>query len=176
MKKRLTIRFLQRVAVVLVIAMAAFFPEGHAQDARQVTVRNATTLSGLIDQIEGSSSYRFSWQDDLISGVTFPAVNMVAPIGEVLSTALRTTDIDFSIQQFNVILTKKVKQAATPPPRQEKPYGYGICEGCGHRRNDDRGDGLVEGYRHRYEYRRERILLHYLSFELSRTQLLVSQV
>lgn len=120
MKKRLTIRFLQRVAVVLVIAMAAFFPEGHAQDARQVTVRNATTLSGLIDQIEGSSSYRFSWQDDLISGVTFPAVNMVAPIGEVLSTALRTTDIDFSIQQFNVILTKKVKQAATPPPPPRK--------------------------------------------------------
>lgn len=120
MKKRLTIRFLQRFAVLLVIALSAFSVEGHAQDARRVTVRNATTLSGLISQIEGSSSYRFSWQDDLISAVSFPAVDMVAPIEEVLSAALRTTDIDFSIQQFNVILTKKVRQSAVPPPIKEK--------------------------------------------------------
>lgn len=85
MKKRLTIRFLQRFAVLLVIALSAFSVEGHAQDARRVTVRNATTLSGLISQIEGSSSYRFSWQDDLINAVSFPAVDMVAPIEEVLS-------------------------------------------------------------------------------------------
>lgn len=43
MKKRLTIRFLQRFAVLLVIALSAFSVEGHAQDARRVTVRNATT-------------------------------------------------------------------------------------------------------------------------------------
>ena len=120
MKKRLTIRFLQRFAVLLVIALSAFSVEGHAQDARRVTVRNATTLSGLISQIEGSSSYRFSWQDDLINAVSFPAVDMVAPIEEVLSAALRTTDIDFSIQQFNVSLTKKVRQSAVPPPIKEK--------------------------------------------------------
>lgn len=175
MKKRLTIRFLQRFAVLLVIALSAFPMEGHAQDARQVTVRNATTLSGLVGQIEGGSSYRFSWQDDLINGVTFPAVNMVAPIEEVLSAALRTTDIDFSIQQFNVILTKKARQAATPP-HKEKPHGYGICEGCGYRRTDDWGDCLVEGYLYRHEHRCERILLHYLSFELLRAQFFVSQV
>ena len=108
MKKRLTIRFLQRFAVLLVIALSAFSVEGHAQDARRVTVRNATTLSGLISQIEGSSSYRFSWQDDLINAVSFPAVDMVAPIEEVLSAALRTTEIDFSFLLFNVILTKMV--------------------------------------------------------------------
>ena len=174
MKKRLTIRFLQRFAVLLVIALSAFSVEGHAQDARRVTVRNATTLSGLISQIEGSSSYRFSWQDDLINAVSFPAVDMVAPIVEVLSAALRTTDIDFSIQQFNVSLTKKVRQSAVPPPHKGKTDGYGLCEGCGYGRADDWGDCLVEGYLYRHEYRCERILFHHLSFELFRTQLFLS--
>ena len=111
-----------RFIAVIGLMVCLFLPvnaTAHQQE-RNITVQNVKTLRQLIAQIESTSAYRFSYQGNLVENVTINVTNLTRPVNEILTEALRGTNLQFVIKDHDVIITKKSNQPAKTTPNARK--------------------------------------------------------
>ena len=94
-----------------------------AQNAVKVDATGAKTLKQLIEKIEASSSYRFSWSGDLPNDISISVPTGTQSVEKLLDAALTGKNVTYVISQNDIVLLpqkKETQQVAAAPQSKTK--------------------------------------------------------
>lgn len=108
--------YLLAACLTLLIPWGGEMQAAPSPQETSVHVENVTSLKGLIQQIETQTSYRISYQGNLVDNVPVKIAKSTKSVSQLLDEALRGTGITYIIRQNNIILTRAAAPAAAPAP------------------------------------------------------------
>ena len=111
MRQNLLKQGLRLVVVCLMLSISIC--QASAQSAAKVDASGAKTLKQLIEKIEASSSYRFSWSDNLPNDISISVPAGAQSVESLLSAALSGKSVTYVISQNDIVLLPSKKEAQT---------------------------------------------------------------
>mgnify|MGYP003536779682 FL=1 len=121
MKRNLLRLGLRLVVVCLMLSVSVSMAS--AQNAVKVDATGAKTLKQLIEKIEASSSYRFSWSGDLPNDISISVPTGTQSVEKLLDAALTGKNVTYVISQNDIVLLpqkKETQQVAAAPQSKTK--------------------------------------------------------
>ncbi|MBR0335697.1 MAG: carboxypeptidase-like regulatory domain-containing protein, partial [Alistipes sp.] len=119
MRQNLLKQGLRLVVVCLMLSISIC--QVSAQNTAKIDASGAKTLKQLIEKIEASSSYRFSWSGNLPNDILISVPTGAQSVESLLSAALSGKSVTYVISQNDIVLlpSKKEAQAVTAATAQQ---------------------------------------------------------
>ena len=102
MRQNLLKQGLRLVVVCLMLSISIC--QVSAQSTAKIDASGAKTLKQLIEKIEASSSYRFSWSGNLPNDISISVPAGAQSVESLLSAALSGKSVTYVISQNDIVL------------------------------------------------------------------------
>lgn len=118
MRQNLLKQGLRLVVVCLMLSISIC--QVSAQSTAKIDASGAKTLKQLIEKIEASSSYRFSWSGNLPNDISISVPTGAQSVESLLSAALSGKSVTYVISQNDIVLLPSKKETQTVTQNKER--------------------------------------------------------
>lgn len=134
---KLIFRMMRIITFLLTVCVfSSFAANTHSQNARVTINKSQVQLGEILNDIENQTDYLFIYNNHVDVKRVVSVKAKTQPVSEVLSSLLKTTDLDYSMEGTHIVLSKRPAEANVPAPQQNTKRISGVV-------TDSNGDPVI---------------------------------